>query len=277
MKIDSHQHFWIFNQSEYDWIDDSMINIRRDFLPGHLATELGKLGFDGSIAVQARQSLEETEWLLHLAESNSIIKGVVGWVDLQSVDVYSQLEKYSRHTRFVGVRHVVQDEAYDDFILRENFNRGISYLKEFNLTYDILVFPKQLPYAVRFIEKHPDLTFVLDHIAKPFIKKGLLSPWKEDIQRISLFPNVFCKVSGMVTEADWHNWKPDDFKPYLDVIVNSFGTDRVMIGSDWPVCLVAGEYSKVMNIVLDYISGFSEEDKSKISGINCIKAYRITP
>jgi L-fuconolactonase len=277
MKIDSHQHFWIFNQSEYDWIDDSMINIRRDFLPGHLATELGKLGFDGSIAVQARQSLEETEWLLHLAESNPIIKGVVGWVDLQSVDVYSQLEKYSRHTRFVGVRHVVQDEAYDDFILRENFNRGISYLKEFNLTYDILVFPKQLPYAVRFIEKHPDLTFVLDHIAKPFIKKGLLSPWKEDIQRISLFPNVFCKVSGMVTEADWHNWKPDDFKPYLDVIVNSFGTDRVMIGSDWPVCLVAGEYSKVMNIVLDYISGFSEEDKSKISGINCIKAYRITP
>jgi L-fuconolactonase len=277
MKIDSHQHFWIFNQSEYDWIDDSMINIRRDFLPGHLATELGKLGFDGSIAVQARQSLEETEWLLHLAESNPIIKGVVGWVDLQSVDVYSQLEKYCKHTRFVGVRHVVQDEAYDDFILRENFNRGISYLKEFNLTYDILVFPKQLPYAVRFIEKHPDLTFVLDHIAKPFIKKGLLSPWKEDIQRISLFPNVFCKVSGMVTEADWHNWKPDDFKSYLDVIVNSFGTDRVMIGSDWPVCLVAGEYSKVMNIVLDYISGFSEEDKSKISGINCIKAYRITP
>jgi len=277
MKIDSHQHFWIFNQSEYDWIDDSMINIRRDFLPGHLATEHGKLGFDGSITVQARQSLEETEWLLHLAESNPIIKGVVGWVDLQSVDVYSQLEKYSKHTRFVGVRHVVQDEAYDDFILKENFNRGISYLEEFKLTYDILVFPKQLPYAVRFVEKHPDLTFVLDHIAKPFIKKGLLSPWKEDIQRISLFPNVFCKVSGMVTEADWHNWKPDDFKPYLDVIVNSFGTDRVMIGSDWPVCLVAGEYSKVMNIVLDYISGFSEEDKSKISGINCIKAYRITP
>jgi L-fuconolactonase len=275
MKIDSHQHFWKYNKSEYDWIDDSMAALRRDFLPVHLAEELSKNGFDGSIAVQARQSLEETDWLLRMSDSNPVIKGVVGWVDLRSSDIYDQLKKYAAHPKLVGVRHVVQGEREDDFILRHDFNRGISFLKEFDLTYDILVFPKQLPYAIKFVEKYPDLTFVLDHIAKPLIKDGILSPWKENIQKLSEFPNVYCKVSGMVTEADWHNWKLQDFKPYLDTVFNAFGSDRVLIGSDWPVCLVTGDYSKVMNIVTDYISGFPELDKGKILGENAAKAYKI--
>jgi L-fuconolactonase len=275
MKIDSHQHFWMYNPSEYDWIDNTMANIRMDLLPEHLAPELKKTGFGGSIAVQARQSLEETEWLLGMANSNPAIKGVVGWIDLRSEDAYTQLQKYASHPKFVGVRHVVQGEPEDDFILGEQFNRGIALLKDFNLTYDILVFPKQLPYAAKFVEKHPELTFVLDHIAKPLIKKGSLSPWKTDIEYLASFPNVYCKVSGMVTEADWKHWKAEDFTPYLDVVFHAFGSNRVMIGSDWPVCLVAGEYPKILSIVTDYISGFSEEEKRQILGENCAKAYRI--
>jgi L-fuconolactonase len=277
MKLDSHQHFWIYNPVEYDWIDNSMANIRRDFLPVHLAVELNNYGFDGSIAVQARQSIEETEWLLSMADSYSLIKGVVGWVDLRLPDVETQLSTFAKHPKFVGVRHVVQGEPEDDFILGADFNRGVALLKKFNLTYDILVFPKQLPYAVKFVEKHPEITFVLDHIAKPYIKKRTLSPWKEDIKNLSAFPNVYCKVSGMVTEANWNNWTTEDFKPYMDVVFDAFGVDKVMIGSDWPVCLVAGDYSKVMSIVSNYMSGFFEEDKNKILGLNCMKAYRVTP
>jgi L-fuconolactonase len=275
MKIDSHQHFWIYNSLEYDWIDGSMSAIRRDFLPVHLTQELTKFGFDGSVVVQARQSIEETEWLLGLADANPMIKGVVGWVDLQSLGLIHQLRKYAAHPKFVGVRHVVQGEPEDDFILGNDFNRGVSLLKEFGLTYDILVFPKHLPYAVKFVEMHPEVTFVLDHIAKPFIKAGTITPWEEDIARLSQFPNVYCKVSGMVTEADWNNWKTEDFKPYLETIFNGFGPDRIMIGSDWPACLVAGDYSRVMSIVLDYISAFSEMDKNKILGMNAIKAYKL--
>jgi L-fuconolactonase len=275
MKIDCHQHFWKYNPVEYDWIDDQMATIRRDFLPADLSLELDKLHFDGSVAVQARQLLDETEWLLQLADHNPKIKGVVGWVDLRSDAVVSQLEKYALHPKFVGVRHVVQGEPADDFILGTEFNKGVELLKKYNLTYDILVFPRQLPNAVKFARNHPGITMVLDHIAKPYIKDRKISPWDKDIFELASLPNVYCKVSGMVTEADFKNWNPQDFKPYLDVIFEAFGTDRVMIGSDWPVCLVGGSYSAILGIVMDYISKFSEEQKDNILGNNAVKAYNL--
>jgi L-fuconolactonase len=274
MKIDSHQHFWIFNEREYGWMGENMKVIRQDHLPADLATEQKKAGFNGSVAVQARQIPEETEWLLKLSEQNDIIKGVVGWVDLRSPDIEKQLEKYSKHPKLVGVRHVVQDESVD-FILGKDFLRGISLLKKYNLTYDILVFPQHLPNTIKLVEQFPYLTFVLDHIAKPLIKDKKISPWKEDIERLAKFKNVYCKVSGMVTEADWYNWKNEDFKPYLDIVFNAFGTNRIMIGSDWPVCKVAGDYTKVLGIVTDYIKKFSAPDKAKIMGETAVTAYKL--
>ena len=274
IKIDSHQHFWIFNEREYGWMGESMKVIKKDHLPSDLAEEQKKIGFNGSVAVQARQNLEETEWLLKLSDQYDMIKGVVGWVDLRSPEVEKQLEKYSKHPKLVGVRHVIQDESVD-FILGKDFLNGIGLLKQFYLVYDILIFPKHLPNSIKFVEKFPELTFVLDHIAKPNIKDKTISPWKEDMQHLAKFKNVYCKVSGMVTEADWHHWKPEDFKPYLDIVFNAFGTDRVMIGSDWPVCRVAGDYSKVLGIVEDYIKNFSEPDKEKILGGNAVKAYKL--
>jgi L-fuconolactonase len=275
MKIDSHQHFWNYSPTEYDWIDDQMSVIRRDFLPEHLSKELISNNIHGSVSVQARQSLEETEWLLKLADAAGIIKGVVGWLDLRSPQVENQLIKYAEHPKFVGVRHVVQGEPEDDFILGKEFNQGVSLLAKYDLTYDILVFPRQLPYAVEFVKRHPDITFILDHIAKPFIKHGIISPWKDHIRELSAFSNVYCKVSGMVTEADWYHWKPEDFKPYLDVIFNSFGTDRVMFGSDWPVCLVAGNYSQVLSVLTSYIESLSITEKDKVLGGNAVKAYKL--
>jgi L-fuconolactonase len=253
---------------------ENMKVLKKDHLPNDLAEEQKKIGFNGSVAVQARQNLEETEWLLKLSDQYDMIKGVVGWVDLRSPEVEKQLEKYSKHPKLVGVRHVIQDESVD-FILGKDFLNGIGLLKQFDLVYDILIFPKQLPNSIKFVEKFSELTFVLDHIAKPYIKDKTISPWKEDMERLAKFKNVYCKVSGMVTEADWYYWKPEDFKPYLDIVFNAFGADRVMIGSDWPVCRVAGDYSKVMGIVEDYIKNFSEPDKAKILGGNAIKAYKL--
>jgi L-fuconolactonase len=275
MKIDSHQHFWIYSKADYGWIGDGMEVIMRDHLPEHLSLELKKIGFDGSLAVQARQSLKETEWLLELATQSDIIKGVVGWVDLRSNLLKQQLEKYTQHTKFVGVRHVLQDEPDDDFMLGKDFLSGIKLLKEFDLTYDILIFPKHLPNAVKFVSLFPDQTFVLDHIAKPLIRDQKISPWKEDIKQLAKFPNVFCKLSGMVTEASWNSCKSQDFKPFLDVVFQAFGTDRLMIGSDWPVCRLVNEYPSTMSIVTDYLNDFSAEDKAKVLGENAIKAYKL--
>jgi L-fuconolactonase len=275
MKIDSHQHFWIYSEKEYGWIDESMAVIRKNHLPQDLKIELQKIGFDGSIAVQARQTLEETAWLLELADSNPIIKGVVGWVDLRSNDLVNQLNRFTQHKKFVGVRHVIQDEPQDDFMLLPEFIAGIQMLQKYNLTYDILVYPKHLKNTVLLVEQCPNQTFVVDHIAKPFIKDGILHPWKEDIEHLAKYPNVYCKVSGMVTETDWKSWKPEDFKPYLDTVFNAFGTDRIMIGSDYPVCKVAGEYSQVMGIVIEYTQKFSDKEQAQILGLNALKAYQI--
>jgi L-fuconolactonase len=254
---------------------DTMGALKHDFLPADLEPLLKSIHFDGCVAVQARQSLEETEWLLDLAESHSFIKGVVGWVDLQSEKLGEQLQKFAGHPKLAGVRHVVHDEPDDHFMLRPQFRRGIAQLREFGLTYDLLLFPKHLPVAAQLVEEFPQQPFVLDHIAKPGIAAGTISPWQEDLRRLAKSPNVFCKLSGMVTEARWKQWQPRDFQRYLDVVVEAFGADRLMIGSDWPVCTLSGEYAAVMNIVIDYVKQFPPDTQAGILGDNCAAFYGI--
>lgn len=274
MKIDAHQHFWVYSSSEYGWIDDQMTVLKRDYLPADLKTELESSGFSGTVAVQARQSVEETKWLLQLASQYDFIKGVVGWFDLCSKsELKKQLDEFCKSEKLVGVRHVVHDEPDDNFMLHDEFLKGISLLKEYNLTYDLLLFPRHLPVAQIVVPMFPEQKFVLDHISKPLIKDHLINPWKEDIFRLAKNENVWCKLSGMVTEADLKNWKSDDFSPYLDIVFEAFGPDRLMTGSDWPVCLLAGEYKDVMGIVEEYISGMPAIIQQKILGMNCIDFY----
>ncbi len=272
MKIDSHQHFWRYDAEQYPWIPKGS-PLHRDWLPDDLAPLLAKTGLDGCIAVQARQTLEESRWLLTLADHSPIIKGVVGWVDLQSDTVESELTELSRHPKFVGVRHVVQDEPDVNFMLRPNFLCGIRRLKAFNLTYDILIFPKQLPAAIELVNRFPEQPFVLDHIAKPLIKSGVLSLWREQIRELAKAPNVCCKVSGMVTEADHSNWRPGDFKPYLDIVFSAFGEDRLMYGSDWPVSLLAGSYEQVFRLVDDHTRQMSAPGREQFFGGNAARSY----
>jgi L-fuconolactonase len=273
MKLDSHQHFWKYNETDYSWISENMTVLKKDFLPADLEKELQDVCFDGTIAVQARQSMEETLWLLELASKYSYIKGVVGWVDLCSPEVEIQLSDLSKNPKLVGVRHVIHDEPDDNFIKRQDFQHGISLLSKYNLTYDLLIFPKHLKLASELVKMFPELKFVVDHIAKPNIKEQIYSPWNDDIRDLSKFSNVFCKLSGMVTEADWNSWKPSDFKYYFDVVFDCFGDDRLMIGSDWPVCTVAGSYKKIISLVTDYLTQFSAESKQKVIGENCRKFY----
>src|SRR4030042_3707586 len=233
MKIDSHQHFWKYNPEEYAWINDEMKILKKDYLPDDLKILVRQAGFNGTVAVQARQSFTETHWLLDLADKNKFIKGVVGWVDLCSERLEDQLNELLSIPKFVGVRHVIQDEPDELFILRKEFLKGIGLLQKFNLTYDILIFAGHLPQTLEFVRTFPEQVFILDHIAKPDLWYTTHSPWKEDIIKLGKFKNVYCKISGMVTEADWLRWKAEDFKPYLDIITDAFGTDRLMIGSDW--------------------------------------------
>jgi L-fuconolactonase len=275
MRIDAHQHFWKYNSSEYSWISDQMKVLRRDFLPGDLMFELKGIEFDGSVAVQARQSLEETRWLLDLADRFDFIKGVVGWIDLCSDEAEDQIREFYTNRKFVGIRHVLQDETDDKFMLEEPFLKGIGLLKNYNLVYDILILPKHLFYAEELATRFPEQKFVLDHIAKPLIKERILSPWKEGIQNLARHQNVSCKLSGMITEALWQGWKKEDFTPYLDVVFDSFGPSRLMIGSDWPVCTVSSGYNLTMKLVLDYIESLNQEERDTIAGRNAIKIYNL--
>lgn len=275
MRIDSHQHFWIYNEQDYVWMSGQHKAIRKDFLPPDLKPLLEQNGLDGSIAVQARQSLRETEWLLTLAEQYPEIKGVVGWVDLCSPEIGEQLEKYGNHPRLKGVRHVVHDEPDDRFLLRKDFMKGIAALEKYGLTYDLLLFPKHLPYAAELVEKFPNQPFVLDHIAKPDIANKGMNPWARDLAGLAAYPNVYCKLSGMVTEAKWGNWKEEDFKAYLDTVIQAFGLERVMIGSDWPVCTLSGTYEQTVNVVKHYLEAFTEEEQSLVLGGNCARFYGI--
>ena len=275
MIIDAHHHLWQFNDKDYGWMDDSMQVLKRDYLPDDLEKEIKKVGVTGTVVVQARQSLEETEWLLELSERHPFIKGVVAWVDLRSPKLEGQLERYTKHSKLVGVRHVIHDEADADFMLRPSFVSGIEKLREYSLTYDLLLFPKHLTRAIELVSMFQDQRFVLDHISKPFIKAGMMQPWKEDMQSLAAMPNVWCKISGMVTEADLGGWKYEDFVPYLEVVCEAFGTDRVMLGSDWPVCRLAGEYNQVMDIPFRYFEKIDSEIKEMILYKNAVNCYQL--
>jgi L-fuconolactonase len=276
MPIDAHQHFWSYKQCQYDWIDETMASIRRDFLPAELKLLLEKNGFQGSVVVQVRQTLEETRWLLKLAEDNPYILGVVGWVDLRSPQLRSELYSLAGKPKFVGVRHIVQSEP-DGFLLQPDFLRGISLLEEFNLAYDILIYTKHLPVAAEFVSRFPRQRFVLDHLAKPPIKSGAIEVWGRGIRELASFPNVYGKLSGLVTEADWQSWKPEHVRPYLDVAFECFGPARLMIGSDWPVCTVAASYQSTMNLIKDYLNGFTAEEREAVLGGNAAKFWRLQP
>jgi L-fuconolactonase len=272
MKIDSHQHFWSYDAAQYPWIPKGS-PLERDWLPPDLAPLLAAADLDGCVAVQARQSLKESQWLLELAEHYSIIKGVVGWVDLRAPDVEADLAALAKHPKFRGVRHVVQDEPDDHFMLGPEFLRGLGKLHALGLTYDLLVFPRQLPAAIEVVRRFPDQPFVLDHLAKPEIKAGTLSPWREQLRELAKFPNVSCKISGMVTEADHAAWKAADFAPYLEVVLAAFGEDRLMYGSDWPVCLLAGSYPRVFELAGTAAHGMSAGGREKFFGDNAARFY----
>jgi L-fuconolactonase len=275
MHIDAHQHFWIYNQREYQWIDETMAPLRRDFLPAELENELENDGFRGSVAIQARQSLQETRWLLELAAQSESILGVVGWVDLRSPHVYGDLKGLAANPKLVGVRHIVQNEPDDRFLLQPDFLRGISLLAEFDLAYDILIYPKHLPVTAEFVGHFPHQQFVLDHMAKPEIRTGRLHPWKEGIKDLAAHPNVHCKLSGLVTEADWNHWQLQDMNPYLDAAFEYFGPDRLMLGSDWPVCTLAGSYSCVIRLVKEYLDTHSQREREAILGSNAKRFWRL--
>jgi len=275
MVIDSHQHFWNYEPVKHDWIDDDMSVIRRDFLPSDLKKEYDNYGIDGCVAVQADQTLAETDFLLQLSNENDFIKGIVGWVDLRSETIKTDLEKYSIHKKIKGFRHVVQGEPDHNFLLRSNFLRGISTLKHFDFTYDILVFPHQLGAVLEFVKRFPNQKFVIDHIAKPYIKDGFFNGWATLMKNIATYQNVECKISGMITEADYKSWTPAQIEPYMDVVLNAFGSSRIMYGSDWPVCLVAGNYKQVKDLVTHFIANLSVSEQADIMGNNAIKFYNL--
>ena len=275
MKIDAHHHFWNYDPVEYGWIDDSLKAIQRDFTPEQLQGEIAAAGVDGVVSVQARQNLAETEWLLQLAAKYDFIKGVVGWVELVSPKVSAELERFAASRKLKSVRHVVQGEADDNFILRRDFNRGVGELQKFALAYDILIFERHLPQAIRFVDAHPNQVFVLDHLAKPRIKEGRLEPWGAHIREFARRPNVYCKISGLVTEADYTTWTEAQLRPYFDTVVKAFGPQRLMFGSDWPVCLVASGYRRWHQLVAGWLREFSPAEQERVLGGTAIEAYKL--
>lgn len=275
IKIDAHQHFWYYNPKKHDWIDSTMSAIQKDFLPKDLAKVFKKNGIDGCISVQADQTEAETEFLLALAEEYDFIKGVVGWVDLRATNLEERLEYFTQFPKLKGFRHVVQNEPDPKFMLQKAFQYGLGCLERYGFTYDILIFPTQLAAALETVKKFPNQKFVIDHIAKPSIKKGTIGEWETHMRAIGAQPNAWCKISGMVTEADLKNWKYDDFVPYLEVIFDAFTNDRIMYGSDWPVCLLGGNYRKIKNIVEQYTSKFSSAESNRFWGENALNFYNI--
>ena len=276
MTIDAHQHFWQFDPVRDAWITEEMNVIRRDFLPADLAPLLKAAGIDGCVAVQADQSEAETQFLVDCAKGSDIVKAVVGWVDLRSPDVAERLAFWAGEPLVKGFRHIVQGEPDDKFLLREDFNNGIAALKKHGFTYDVLVFPHQLPAVEQFVEQHPEQPLVIDHLAKPYIKKKEIGDWTKHIRRIARSPHVHCKLSGMVTEADLQNWKEADFRPYLDTVLEAFGPERLMYGSDWPVCLLAADYARQKSIVDNFISALSASEQQRIMGNNAAAFYNIS-
>ena len=273
MVIDAHHHLWDYSPQEYGWISEKMSVLRRDFTPADLRREIAAAGVDGVVSVQARQTVEETDWLLELAAANDFIRGVVGWVPLVSPDVARDLERFASHPKLKAVRHVLQDEPDDDYALRDDFNRGVGELRQFNLRYDILIFERHLPQAILCVDRHPNQVFVLDHVAKPRIKDGVIDPWRQNMRELARRENVYCKISGMTTEADWQQWTPGQLRPYFDVVLDAFGPNRLMFGSDWPVCLVASDYRRWFRTARDFAAGLTETERACLFGGTATEAY----
>lgn len=275
MRIDSHQHFWEYDPARDHWITDDMSVLRRDFIPEDLIPEMKDHGINGCIAVQADQSETETRFLLDLASRHPQILGVVGWLDLCSPGIRDSLHTYANCGKLRGLRHIVQAERDDRFVMRESFLHGISCLKEFGLTYDILVYEHQLPAALELATHFPDQLFVIDHIGKPPIRSGERIPWARCIREIAKLKNVYCKISGLITEADWQHWRSEDITPYLDIVFESFGAYRVMFGSDWPVCLLAGTYGRVVDLIQNYTERLPSTVKASVFGLNAKRFYGV--
>jgi L-fuconolactonase len=275
MRIDTHQHFWRYEPVDYGWIDDRMLALQRDFLPDDVRPAMVEAGYDAAIAVQARQTPEETTALLDLADRHQWIAGVVGWIDLQTDDIEARLGSVARSPKLVGVRHIVQDEADDRFLLRPAFCRGVGLLEASGLTYDILVYPKHLSVVADFVSRFPQQRFVLDHLAKPDIRSGAVAKWAEDLRAVAAHPHVMAKLSGLVTEASWSRWTPTDLAPYLDVAFDLFGSERLMVGSDWPVCTLAATYGSTMAVWTDYLAARPAAERAAVLGGNAERFWRL--
>jgi len=274
-RVDAHQHFWRYDAAQYPWIDDAMAALRRDFLPEDLAPALQRAGFAACVAVQARHAIDETRWLLELADAHPFVAGVVGWVDLQSARAGADLEVLARHPKLVGIRHIAQAEPDDRFLLRPSFVEGLALLEEFDLAYDILIYSRHLPAAADLAARLPRQRFVLDHLAKPDIRGRAIEPWARDLRALAACPNVCAKLSGLVTEADWSRWTAADIRPYLDVAFDCFGAERLMVGSDWPVCTVAGDYARTMAVVVDYLTEHAAVDREAVLGGNALRFWKL--
>jgi len=274
-RIDSHQHFWKYDPKVHSWMNADMNIIQRDFLPQDLKPLLEKAGIHGCVAVQASQTEAENDFLLSLSHQNDFIEGIVGWVDLQLKDVSGRLEFYTGHPKIKGFRHIIQDEPDIDFMLRPSFLNGISKLYEFGFTYDILIYPKHLPNAYILAKSFPNQLFVIDHLAKPNIKEQEIVNWRRDLKKIASLENVHCKISGMVTEADWYNWKPENFNPYIETALEAFGVGRLMYGSDWPVCTLSSPYQNTFEIAKGFFSKLSEKEQEQIFGSNATLFYKL--
>ncbi|MDC6387426.1 amidohydrolase family protein [Maribacter sp. PR1] len=275
MIIDAHQHFWMYEAEKHAWIDDEMSSIRRNFLPSDLKPLYEKNGVTGCIAVQADQTLKENDFLLEQARKHDFIKGIIGWIDLRSNELENDLDNYAQYPIIKGYRHVVQAESDPLFLLRNEFLRGISELQKRDLVYEILVFPHQLPSVLEFVKHFPDITFVLDHMAKPYIKEGFFEAWALLMREIGRIENVNCKVSGLITEADYQTWTEQEILPYLGLVLEAFGPKRILYGSDWPVCLIAGEYKEVLALAKNFADKLSANEQRDFFYHNAQRVYNL--
>jgi L-fuconolactonase len=271
--IDAHHHLWRYTPAEFGWLDEPMQALRRDFLPKDLIEAMVSADIDGTIAVQARQTLEETHWLLDLADDCDAIRGVVGWAPIAGEEFPGCMEEFDGREKLKGLRHVIQGEKDEHYILREDFNSGIRTMAGSGLVYEILIYERHLMDTIYFVDEHPGQPFVLDHVAKPLIAGAVMQPWAERMMELGQRENVWCKLSGMVTEAKWDAWTPETLKPYLDVAVEAFGPERLMAGSDWPVCLVASGYKQWFDVLRSYFAPFSETERANIFGGTAIQVY----
>ena len=272
-RIDAHHHLWRYSAQEYAWLDEPMKELRRDFLPKDLMREIAAASIGGTVAVQARQTMEETRWLLRQADECDAIRGVVGWAPIAGEDFPEVMEEFEDRPKLKGLRHVIQGEKDENYILREDFNSGIRAMLGSGLVYDILIYERHLPQAIEFVDEHPQQVFVLDHMAKPMIAAGRMEPWAGRMRELGQRENVWCKVSGMVTEAEWAGWNAETLRPCLDVAVEAFGVERLMAGSDWPVCLVASKYGRWFEVLRDYFAGFSEGERDAVFGTTAMNVY----